>query len=81
MTSFLLAAGADPSKDSSLSLAVKAGDVGLISTLLSGGPAINKITKIFPTALYQAVVAENLQLVQLLLAHGADPNFELKNKK
>lgn len=77
--SALLEAGADPSKDNSIWFAAKESDVELILVLLGKGADINKIRYSIPTALYQAVEAKNLQLVQFLLLCGADPNFGSKN--
>jgi ankyrin repeat protein len=79
MIFILLDAGADPSKDGSVSLAVKASDVGLILALLQRGAGINNISHDIPTALYQAAVSEDLEMVQFLLDRGADPNIQLQN--
>ncbi|KAI5927288.1 ankyrin repeat-containing domain protein [Camillea tinctor] len=78
MISILLEAGADPSQDFSIISAAKSSDYDLIRLLLHRGADINKSSSIDiirkPTALYHAVGANNQELVQFLLDHGADPN-------
>src|ERR1035438_7524161 len=55
--------------------AVRSGDVAATQTILATGFNPNTRDKLGATALHDAVWTGHIQLVRVLLEHGADPNI------